>query len=72
VESSKVGYRKPDPRFYETALELLEIEPQEAVFLDDLGINLKPARILGMRTIKVTDPDEALSELQQVVGFPLT
>jgi putative hydrolase of the HAD superfamily len=71
VESSKVGYRKPDPRFYETALELLEIEPEEAVFLDDLGINLKPARILGMRTIKVTDPDEALSELQQVVGFPL-
>ena len=71
VESSQVGYRKPDPHFYAIALEMLEIEPDEAVFLDDLGINLKPARALGMQTIKVTDPAEALAELEALVGFPL-
>jgi putative hydrolase of the HAD superfamily len=71
VESSKVGVRKPDPRFYEIACELLEIAPSEAVFLDDLGVNLKPARALGMQTIKVDDPDVALAELEAVVGFPV-
>lgn len=71
VESSKVGCRKPDPRFYEIACEMLEIEPAEAVFLDDLGVNLKPARELGMRTIKVTEPSLALAELEVIVGFPL-
>lgn len=71
IESSRVGVRKPDPRFYTLACEMLEIEPSEAVFLDDLGINLKPARALGMTTIKVDDPDVALVELEQVVGFPL-
>ena len=69
VESSTAGFRKPDRRFYETACELLEIRPEEAVFLDDLGINLKPAREMGMRTIKVTDPDAALAELEEHVGF---
>jgi putative hydrolase of the HAD superfamily len=71
VESSKVGVRKPDPRFYELACEALGIEPAEAVFLDDLGVNLKPARAMGMTTIKVLDPDTALAELESVVGFPL-
>jgi putative hydrolase of the HAD superfamily len=71
VESSQVGVRKPDPRFYEIACERLGIEPSEAVFLDDLGINLKPARAMGMTTIKVVDPDEAIAELESVVGFPL-
>ena len=71
IESSRVGVRKPDPRFYTLACELLEIEPSEAVFLDDLGVNLKPARAMGMTTIKVADPDDALAELEQVVGFPL-
>jgi putative hydrolase of the HAD superfamily len=71
VESSQVGVRKPDTRFYEIACEQLGIEPREAVFLDDLGVNLKPARAMGMTTIKVIDPDEALSELERVLGFPL-
>ena len=71
VESSRVGVRKPDPRFYTMACDILEIEPTEAVFLDDLGINLKPAKAMGMTTIKVTDPDLALAELEAVVGFPL-
>ncbi|MFP3907044.1 MAG: HAD-IA family hydrolase [Acidimicrobiales bacterium] len=71
VESSKVGVRKPDPRFYEIACEQLGIEPSEAVFLDDLGVNLKPARAMGMTTIKVVDPDDAIAELETVVGFSL-
>ncbi len=71
VESSKAGCRKPDPRFYEIACEELAIEPAEAVFLDDLGINLKPAAAMGMTTIKVVDPDVAIADLEAVVGFPL-
>ena len=71
VESSKVGVRKPDKRFYLMACEQMAIEPQEAVFLDDLGINLKPARELGMQTIKVGDPDLAIKELEEIVGLNL-
>ncbi|MFM9225327.1 MAG: HAD-IA family hydrolase [Actinomycetota bacterium] len=63
VESSKVGCRKPEPRFYEIACETLRVDPRECVFLEDLGINLKPAAAMGMRTIKVGDPDVALGEL---------
>ncbi len=71
VESSRVGVRKPDVRFYEMACELAKVSPAEVVFLDDLGVNLKPARALGMTTIKVSDPKAALAELEAVVGFPL-
>jgi putative hydrolase of the HAD superfamily len=71
VESSRVGLRKPDPAIYRLVCDELGIEPQEAVFLDDLGVNLKPARALGMTTIKVVDPDAALAELEAVVGFAL-
>ncbi|HZB70550.1 MAG TPA: HAD-IA family hydrolase [Acidimicrobiales bacterium] len=71
LESSKLGVRKPDPRFYDLALEAVGVAPSEAVFLDDLGVNLKPARALGIRTIKVVDPTEALAELQGVLGFDL-
>jgi putative hydrolase of the HAD superfamily len=69
LESSALGVRKPDPRFYEMACEAVGVLPDEAVFLDDLGMNLKPARALGMHTIKVTDPDEALAELARVTGL---
>ncbi len=71
VESSKVGARKPDQRFYELACDLAGVEPAEVVFLDDLGVNLKPAKAMGMTTIKVGDPDVALAELEQVVGLTL-
>jgi len=64
IESSKIGIRKPHPDIYRIACEQMEIEPVEAVFLDDLGINLKPARELGMQTIKVVDADQALEELE--------
>jgi putative hydrolase of the HAD superfamily len=71
VESSKVGVRKPDTGFYEIACELAGVEPNEVVFLDDLGVNLKPAKAMGMTTIKVGDPAVALRELEQAVGFAL-
>lgn len=71
LESSKVGVRKPDPRFYEMACEALSVAPDEVVYLDDLGINLKPARAMGMHTIKVTDPAVALDELSSVLGILL-
>ncbi|MGH9084065.1 MAG: HAD-IA family hydrolase [Acidimicrobiales bacterium] len=71
VESSVVGVRKPDPRFYEIACQTAGVEPHEVVFLDDLGVNLKPAAAMGMTTIKVTDPTVALEELEAVVGIPL-
>ncbi|GDX28358.1 haloacid dehalogenase [Actinomycetes bacterium] len=69
VESSKVGVRKPEPRFYEIACEMLEVTPGECVFLDDLGINLKPAAAMGMRTIKVADPVDAISQLAAITGI---
>jgi putative hydrolase of the HAD superfamily len=71
VESSRVGVRKPEPRFYQIACELLAIAPEEAVFLDDLGINLKPAKAMGMRTIKVSSPDQAIADLEAVLGHSL-
>lgn len=71
IESSKVGVRKPEPAFYDLACETLGIQPDEAVYLDDLGINLKPARALGMRTIKVLDAQQALAELENLLGHPI-
>lgn len=64
LESSQLGVRKPNPAIYQMACERLGIAPTDAVYLDDLGINLKPARALGMRTIKVLDPKQALAELE--------
>jgi putative hydrolase of the HAD superfamily len=71
VESSKVGVRKPEPRFYEIACDLLGVEPANSVFHDDLGINLKPARAMGMQTIKVGKPGPAIAELSEVLGISL-
>jgi putative hydrolase of the HAD superfamily len=71
VESSKVGVRKPEPAFYELACRLAGVEPTEVVFLDDLGINLKPARAMGMTTIKVESAEQAITELEGVLGIPL-
>jgi putative hydrolase of the HAD superfamily len=68
VESRIVGFRKPDERFYRFALEALGVEAQACVMLDDLGINLKPARAMGMATVKVQDPDIALAELAEILG----
>ena len=71
VESAVVGLRKPDPRIYTLVCEKLGVEPPRVAFLDDIGRNLKPARELGMATIKVDDPDQALRELGALLGFDL-
>jgi putative hydrolase of the HAD superfamily len=72
LESSKLGVRKPEPAFYMLACERLGVTPDECVFLDDLGVNLKPAREMGMTTIKVGDPAVALAELGGVLSLDLT
>ncbi|MEC7155032.1 MAG: HAD-IA family hydrolase, partial [Pseudomonadota bacterium] len=71
IESSKVGIRKPDPEIYTMACAALDVAPERAVFLDDLGVNLKPARALGMATIKVSGAEQAISELETLLGHPL-
>ena len=71
VESAVVGLRKPDPRIYEMVCKSLDVVPPEAVFLDDLGTNLKPARTMGMATIKVGDPGVALHELSTLLDLAL-
>jgi len=71
VESSKLGMRKPDPRIYLHACELVGVAPQEVVYLDDLGINLKPAKELGMATVKVVEPRAALTQLEDLLGMRL-
>jgi putative hydrolase of the HAD superfamily len=71
IESSVEGLRKPDPKIYELACARLETRPETIVFLDDIGHNLKPARALGMKTIKVEAPDPALRRLGDLVGLTL-
>jgi non-heme chloroperoxidase len=71
IESAKEGLRKPDPRIYRVACERLGVTPEETIFLDDIGLNLKSAKALGMTTIKVADPDDALAELEDILGFEL-
>ncbi|MEZ5922000.1 MAG: HAD-IA family hydrolase [Parvularculaceae bacterium] len=73
LESSKLGIRKPEPRIYKMALEALNVAANESVFLDDLGVNLKPARAMGMVTIKVPfgDVTPAIEALSALVGIPL-
>ena len=65
IESSKVGLRKPDPKIYYMSCDALGVKPEECIYLDDLGINLKPARKIGMTTIKVIDPNEAIDEVKK-------
>jgi putative hydrolase of the HAD superfamily len=71
VESAVVGLRKPDPRIYALVCEKLGLDPSRVAFLDDIGRNLKPARELGMATIKVDDPEQALRELGALLGLDL-
>lgn len=71
IESSKLGVRKPERHFYRHALEIVGVDASETVFLDDLGVNLKTAREMGMTTIKVVDPETALAELGDIIGLDL-
>ena len=70
-ESSKENVRKPDPKFYQLACKRGKVNPNEVIFLDDLGINLKPAKALGMKTIKVVKAEDALQDLQDLLDFPI-
>lgn len=69
IESSKEGIRKPDPRIYTLACERVGVAPQAVVYLDDLGINLKPARELGMTTIKVVSEQQAIDDLSRILAI---
>jgi putative hydrolase of the HAD superfamily len=71
IESSKIGIRKPDPRIYALMCEALDVEPSACLFLDDLGVNLKPARAMGMATIKVSGEAQALADLAGATGLAL-
>jgi putative hydrolase of the HAD superfamily len=71
IESAKIGLRKPDPRIYRMMVEALGIKPEACVYLDDLGVNLKPARDMGMTTIKVVSAPQAIAELETATGLSL-
>jgi putative hydrolase of the HAD superfamily len=71
IESAKIGLRKPDPRIYQLMIETLKVDPKRCVYLDDLGVNLKPAREMGMTTIKVTSGAQAIAELEAATGLKL-
>jgi putative hydrolase of the HAD superfamily len=71
IESAKIGLRKPDLRIYRMMVEALGVKPERCVYLDDLGVNLKPAREMGMTTIKVVDASQAIAELETATGMAL-
>ncbi|MBR1362173.1 MULTISPECIES: HAD-IA family hydrolase [Bradyrhizobium] len=71
IESAKIGLRKPDPRIYRLMVETLKVDPNNCIYLDDLGVNLKPAREMGMTTIKVTSSAQAIAELEAATGLKL-
>jgi len=71
IESARIGLRKPDPRIYRMMIEALKVDPKRCVYLDDLGVNLKPARDMGMATIKVTNGPQAIAELEAATGLKL-
>jgi putative hydrolase of the HAD superfamily len=71
IESAKIGLRKPDPRIYTMMTDKLGVDPKRCVYLDDLGVNLKPAREMGMTTIKVLNAPQAIAELEAATGLVL-
>ncbi|MCP3387053.1 HAD-IA family hydrolase [Bradyrhizobium sp. CCGUVB4N] len=71
IESAKIGLRKPDPRIYQLMVETLKVDPKTCVYLDDLGVNLRPAREMGMTTIKVASGAQAIAELEAATGLKL-
>jgi len=72
IESAKIGLRKPDPRIYRLMVDTLKVDPKNCVYLDDLGVNLKPAREMGMTTIKVTSGAQAIADLEKATGLTLS
>jgi putative hydrolase of the HAD superfamily len=72
IESAKIGLRKPDPRIYQMMTDKLGVDPKRCVYLDDLGVNLKPAREMGMTTIKVSSAAQAITDLEAATGLKLS
>ncbi len=72
IESSKIGIRKPDPRIYRMMTDALAVDPARCIYLDDLGINLKPAREIGMTTIKVEAAAPTIAALEGHLGITLS
>ncbi|MDB5520892.1 MAG: Epoxide hydrolase-like phosphatase [Tardiphaga sp.] len=71
IESAKIGFRKPDPRIYRMMTDALGVDPATCIYLDDLGVNLKPARDMGMTTIKVLSAAQAITDLEAATGWHL-
>src|SRR3984957_9539045 len=71
IESARIGLRKPDPKIYRMMVDALGVDPRRCIYLDDLGINLKPAREMGMTTIKVVSARQAIAELESATGLLL-
>jgi putative hydrolase of the HAD superfamily len=71
IESAKVGLRKLDPRIYGMMTDALGVDPKSCVYLDELGVNLKPAREMGMTTIKVVNAPQVITELETATGLSL-
>jgi putative hydrolase of the HAD superfamily len=71
LESSKTGVRKPDPRIYQMMCEMLKLEPSDCAYIDDLGVNCKPASQLGMKAIKFVTEEQAMADLSRVTGLEL-
>ena len=72
IESSRIGIRKPNPRIYEMMCEALSVAPENCIYLDDLGMNLKPAKAMGMATIKVESGPQAIAELEKLLDMKLS
>jgi putative hydrolase of the HAD superfamily len=72
IESAKIGLRKPDPRIYRMMVDALGVDPKTCIYLDDLGVNLKPARDMGMTTVKVVSAPQAIAELEAATGLKLS
>ena len=66
-ESKEIGLRKPDQAFYDYVLEKVDTSPEKIIFLDDLGINLKPAKAMGITTIKVVSESQAKVDLENLL-----
>jgi epoxide hydrolase-like predicted phosphatase len=70
VLSGDLGIRKPDPEIYAVAVERLGVLPERCVFVDDLGGNLKPAKALGMTTIRHVATFDTIAQLKRELQLP--
>jgi epoxide hydrolase-like predicted phosphatase len=72
VISGVVGIRKPAPEIYAMGAQAVGLTPDECVFVDDLGFNLRPAKELGMATVLHTDAGQTIVQLEALLGVALS